>query len=83
MYEQAKFQEANNSPMVTVLERAQPPQKRTRPKRGVICILAFFGGLVLLCSWTLIAHWYGAERKRHSEGYQKLRRVFSHFRPAR
>ncbi len=83
MYEQAKFQEANNSPMVTVLERAQAPEKRTRPKRAVICILAFFGGLVFLCSWTLVAHWYGKERARHSEGYQKMRRVLAHFRPAR
>lgn len=81
MYEQAKFQEANNSPTVSILERALPPQKRTRPKRAVICMLGFFIGLVTMSSWVLISHWYGLHRERRSPLYVKLRKVRSHFLP--
>lgn len=82
MYEQAKFQEANNSPTVSVLERAKVPQKRARPKRGALCMLAFFAGLIALSSWVLLSHWYGLQRSRRSETYLKLQKVFAHLRPA-
>lgn len=81
MYEQARFQEANNSPTVSVLEHAQVPQKRTRPKRAVICMLGFFIGLIALSTWVLIAHWFGLQRARRTDVYVKLRKIRGHFLP--
>ncbi|MEO6098402.1 MAG: GNVR domain-containing protein, partial [Fibrobacteria bacterium] len=83
MYEQAKFREANNSPVVTILEPAKPAQKRTSPKRSLICILAFFAGLTLLSSWVLVSHWYRQLRETGSDSYFKLQKLFTHFRPSR
>ena len=81
MYEQARFQEANNSPTVSVLEQAKVPQKRTRPKRAVICMLGFFIGLIVLSAWVLISHWLGLQRARRSDVYVKLRKIRGHFLP--
>jgi uncharacterized protein involved in exopolysaccharide biosynthesis len=82
MYEQAKFQEANNSPSVSVLERARVPEKRARPKRAVVCLLAFFVGFILLSSWVLVTHWYGVQAGRRTPTYLKLQKVFAHLRPS-
>lgn len=77
MYEQAKFREANNSPVVTVLERATPPQKRTSPKRMVFCLVMFLAAFTFLGSWVLVSHWYRLQRAAGTETHAKLRRVFS------
>lgn len=81
MYEQAKFREANNSPVVTILERAVAPMKRSSPKRGAICILAFFVGFVLLSTWVLLQHWYARQMEAGTAAYFKLQAVIGHFRP--
>jgi tyrosine-protein kinase Etk/Wzc len=80
MYEQAKFREANNSSVVTVLERAVAPQKRSSPKRGAICILAFFVGFVLLSTFILLRHWYFRQMEAGTSTYFKLQEAFGHFR---
>ncbi len=81
MYEQAKFREANNSPVVTVLERAIPPQKRSSPKRGAICILAFFVAFVFLSTWILLQHWFARQMEAGTATYFKLQEALGHFRP--
>lgn len=83
MFEQAKFREANNSPVVTVLERARPAQKRSSPKRMLICILAFFCGFAVLSSWILVDRWYVNQRSANTRSYEKLQRLFAHIRPMR
>ncbi len=83
MYEQAKFREANNSPVVTAMEMAETPQKRSSPKRGAICILAFFVGFVLLSLLVLIEHWYRRHRESGTPVYFKLQEAFGHFRRSR
>lgn len=83
MYEQAKFREANNSPVVTVLERATPPQKRTRPKRMVFCLVSFISAFILLGSWVLVSHWYRLQGAAGTETHAKLRRVFTLMNPRR
>lgn len=83
MYEQAKFQEANNSPVVTMLEEAKPPQKRTSPKRMVLCLTITLAAFSLLVTWALLAHWYRSERFHRTETHSKLRLVAAHFLPRR
>lgn len=83
MFEQAKFREANNSPVVTILEKARVPEKRARPKRGTLCILAFFVGFALLSSWILISHWFAVQRRLGTDNYYKLNKILAHFGLAR
>jgi len=80
LYEQAKFREANNSPVVTVLEDANIPQKRTRPKRSVLCLLSVTIGFSVLSLLVLIEYWFGKQRQIDSDSYRKLVRVRQHFR---
>ncbi len=76
-YEQARLSEANNTPTVNVLEYAKPPQKRSRPKRMIFCMLSFFGGFVLLSLLSLIHKWYVIQVAEKSESYAKVSAVLS------
>lgn len=52
--EQAKIQENEEMPTITILDRAVPPEMRSRPKRTIIVLLAF--GVSLMVS-LLLAAW--------------------------
>lgn len=80
MYEQAKFREANNSSVVSVLERAVAPEKRSSPKRGAICILVFFLGFGILSITVLLQHWFNQQKLAGTTAYFKLQEAFGHFR---
>ncbi len=47
MYEQAKLQEAKETPTVLVLDRAMPPEKKTRPLRALIILSSLVVGFML------------------------------------
>jgi tyrosine-protein kinase Etk/Wzc len=81
MYEQAKFREVNNSPMVTILETAEPPQKRSRPKRAILCITAFFIGFAVLSIYVLLEKWYMVQRAGGTSAYRQLQTIKGHFLP--
>ncbi|MBD3239423.1 MAG: hypothetical protein GF331_02470 [Chitinivibrionales bacterium] len=80
MYEQAKFMEVNNTPVVEVLEYAQVPEKKRRPKRSILCILIFSVCFAGVCSFVLAQEWYGRQRQQYTLTYRKLQKVFEHFR---
>ena len=46
-YEEARIQEVNDTPVITVIDRAVPPQEKSSPKRRLNVILAFVVGGVL------------------------------------
>jgi uncharacterized protein involved in exopolysaccharide biosynthesis len=75
MYEQAKFTEVNNAPVVKVLEYAQIPQKKRKPKRAVLCVLWFFMALVCVCTYVVGDRWYRLQREENTELYRKLQRM--------
>jgi uncharacterized protein involved in exopolysaccharide biosynthesis len=75
LFEQAKFSEANNVPSVQVLDWAGPPQKKTRPKRSIICILFFFTGLALTSTYLVAEKWYGIQKQNGTLFYKKLNRA--------
>ncbi len=80
MYEQAKFREANDSPVVTVLEWAKPAEKKTTPKRATLCILAFFVGFTGLSTFVLAEHWFRKQKESETESFRKLSELFEHFK---
>ncbi|GIW56586.1 MAG: LPS biosynthesis protein [Nitrospiraceae bacterium] len=46
-YETARIEEVNDTPVITVIDRAVPPQEKSKPKRTLMVILAFvLGGMV-------------------------------------
>jgi uncharacterized protein involved in exopolysaccharide biosynthesis len=46
-YEEARIQEVNDTPVITVIDRAVTPDKKSSPKRKLNVILAFFLGGIL------------------------------------
>jgi uncharacterized protein involved in exopolysaccharide biosynthesis len=48
-FEEARIQEVNDTPVITVIDLAVPPDEKSSPKRGMIAAFAFFlGGVVAL-----------------------------------
>jgi uncharacterized protein involved in exopolysaccharide biosynthesis len=77
--EQAKIQENEELPTITVLDRADPPQMRSRPQRTVIVALAFGVSLVLS---ILLAAWLEflvRLHERNPEDYGRIRVFISAF----
>ena len=77
MMEQAKFIEANNTPAVQVLEYAQPPHKRSRPKRAMMCMFFFIAGFIITVSGILSSKWLSIQRERRTDTHKKILYMFS------
>ena len=68
-YEQARFEEGKRTPLVTVLDKAVPPDTRSRPRRTVMVAIA--GGLTLAIS-VLLAFLFEALGGLEGENREKL-----------
>jgi Capsule polysaccharide export protein len=77
MVEQAKFIEANNTPAVQVLEFAQPPHKKSRPKRAMICMFFFIAGFIITVTGILSLKWFSLQRETQTDMYKKISYLFS------
>jgi uncharacterized protein involved in exopolysaccharide biosynthesis len=80
MYEQAKFEEINDTPVVEVLEKAQVPQKKSQPKRSLICILIFFAGLAVNCTYVVAQKWFAVQSAHDTETARKIVQVVRNLR---
>ena len=70
-YYQAKIQEAKDTPTVQVLDKAVPPELRSKPKRGFIVILAFGVTLFLSIFWAFFLE-YVSKLSHHKESSEKI-----------
>ncbi|MCK5832123.1 hypothetical protein KAH81_00465 [bacterium] len=52
-HEQASIEEKKDTPVLQRLSRAKIPEKKYRPKRSIITLLALIGGGILLSIWVL------------------------------
>jgi tyrosine-protein kinase Etk/Wzc len=77
LYEQAKISEANNVPSIQVLEYAKNPQKKTRPKRSIVCLLFLFGGFIATSTYILLDKWWKIQEQHRTAVYMKTRRILS------
>jgi uncharacterized protein involved in exopolysaccharide biosynthesis len=46
LYEQAKVEEARNSPSVLVLDKAYPPDRKARPRGSIFALVSFVSSLI-------------------------------------
>ena len=53
--EDARVQEMRDTPTITVLDRARPPEIRTRPKRSLIVLASTMASLLLSAGWLGLA----------------------------
>ena len=54
-YEDARVQEMRDTPTITVLDRARPPELKARPKRAVIVLASTLVALLLSAGWVALS----------------------------
>lgn len=71
-YEEARIQEVNDTPVITVIDQAVPPEKRSSPRRKLMVVVAF-----LLAGMISVIGAFGREfmeraRERDEEEYREF-----------
>jgi uncharacterized protein involved in exopolysaccharide biosynthesis len=69
-YEQAKIQEMRDTPTLQVLDWAQPPLVRSRPKRKIIVLISAALALLLSSIWVLYRDRFGSGLPPEPDGTQ-------------
>ena len=76
--EAARIDEAKSAPIVQVIDRAIPPDKKSGPHRLLLCLGMAFVGFVVACAWILVDA--GLMRlRRNPESAEKLDRLRQSF----
>lgn len=72
-YEQAKIQEAKDTPTVQILDEAVIPIRRTSPKRTLMVLFGGFLSLIISACLILIFEYVNRIRREGGAEYEKLR----------
>jgi tyrosine-protein kinase Etk/Wzc len=72
MYEQARFEEHRDVPVVSVLDKGVPAEKKARPKRMLIIAAAALSALILGLMAAMAALRLHMFRLENPEGYHRL-----------
>ncbi len=78
-YYSAKIQEARDTPTVQVLDEAKPPERRTKPKRALLVLVAGFLTFMFSVFWAFVLE-YGERVRARQEEYQKLNHIAGEIR---
>lgn len=78
-YYSAKIQEARDTPTVQVLDEAKPPERRTKPKRSLLVLVAGFLTFMFSVFWAFVLE-YGERVRERQEEYQKLSHIAGEIR---
>jgi tyrosine-protein kinase Etk/Wzc len=76
MYEQARLEEHKDIPVVVVLDRAVPAEKKSRPKRMLIVAASCLSALILAVMATFVLVRFEFFRVQHADRYAMLTRAF-------
>lgn len=80
-YQTAKLDEARDSIAVQVIEKAEPPEKRIKPKRTIMAILAMFAGFFIAVLAAFLGEFKeGLEREPESRERLNLLKRYGSFR---
>ena len=76
-YEQAKIQEAKDTPTIQILDRASPPEKRSRPKKALMVILAGIASLFVGVVFVFGLEYLQTSQKRNPDDFKKIEQILS------
>jgi uncharacterized protein involved in exopolysaccharide biosynthesis len=65
LYEQAKIDEQKDTPVVLVLDRAVPPERKAKPKRSLIVLISAALALMFSTTWVFVREIYDREKERN------------------
>jgi uncharacterized protein involved in exopolysaccharide biosynthesis len=76
-FEKSKIEESKDTPTIQILDRAVPPEKKSRPKRSFM--VAFAGGFSLLFSifFVFFREFLERTREKNPQEYSRLQLVYS------
>jgi uncharacterized protein involved in exopolysaccharide biosynthesis len=76
-YEAARIDEAKSAPLIQVVDRAVPPEKKSGPHRALIALGGGLAGFVGACVWVLVRHGYRRLKQvpENAKRLQELRRA--------
>jgi uncharacterized protein involved in exopolysaccharide biosynthesis len=72
-YEDARIQEVNDTPVLTVIDRAVPPREKSWPRRRLTVVVVFLFGGVIGGSIALTREYFEGAERRQAEVYEELR----------
>jgi uncharacterized protein involved in exopolysaccharide biosynthesis len=79
-YETARIDEVNDIPVITVVDRAVPPEEKSKPKRHMVVIVALMvGGIVGVLLAVAVEHVDRLRREDDGE-YREFRRLLRRLR---
>jgi len=79
-YEQAKIQEAKDTPTVQVLDKAVTPVKRKKPKRAIMVLLAGLLSIVFSVTGVFFVEYIRYLEENRQEDYRKVENILQSFR---
>ena len=79
-YETARIEEVNDTPVITVIDPAVPPQQRSRPRRTVMVLLGFLLGAILGGFGAFGAEYVARVRREEGERYGDFATVLASVR---
>jgi len=79
-YETARIDEVNDTPVITVIDRAIPPQERSGPRRKLFVMLATALAAAIAVLWAFGAEYMERARRDTRENYEELRTLLERVR---
>ncbi len=79
-HEQAKIQEAKDTPTIQILDRAFPPEKKSRPKRAMMVVLAGIASLFVGVVFVFGLEYLQNTQKRNPDEFEKIEQVLKAFK---
>jgi len=79
-YETARIDEVNDTPVITVIDRAIPAQERSGPRRKLLVVLATALAAVIAGLWAFGAEYLDRARRDTRENYEELRSLLQRVR---
>ena len=67
LYEQAKIDENKDTPVVLMLDKAVPPERKSRPKRTLIVLIFTALAMLFATTWAFVAEIYEREKERNEK----------------
>ena len=71
-FETARIEEVNDTPVITVIDKAIPPQKRSRPQRAMMVLLALITGGLAGVFWAIGSSYVQHLRSSQDARYLEL-----------
>jgi len=79
-YESARIEEVNDIPLITVIDRAVPPVRRSWPKRSLLVVLALVLGFVMASMWAFSADYMDRARTEARDDYVEFKELLARMR---